>query len=87
MLLSGQTTTESYGKLLAWAEHEDAFDMMMNGIGLQPGGGLLVLEIQEKILSFLVQCAEIILHDVLTNNPSKPSTQTSVPRHLFPPAL
>jgi hypothetical protein len=84
MLLSGQTTAESYGKLLAWAEDEDAFDMMNNGIGLQPGRGLLVLEIQEKILSFLVQCAEIILHDVLTNNPSKPSTQTSVPRHLSP---
>ena len=84
MLLSGQTSPESYGKLLAWDEHQDAFEMITNGLGLQPGNGLLVLEIQEKILHFLVQCAEIILDDILKNNPSKSSVQSSLPLHLSP---
>ena len=84
MLLSGQTSPDSYGKLLAWAEHQGAFDMMANGIGLQPGIGLLVLEVQEKILRFLVQCAEITLHDVLKTNPSSLSVQRSLPVDLSP---
>ena len=58
--------------------------MMTNGLGLQPGDGLLVLEIQEKILHFLVQCAEIILGDILGNNPSKSSVRSSLVTHLSP---
>lgn len=82
MLLSGQTSPESYGKLLGWDEYPE---MINSGLGLEPGRGLLVLEIQEKILHFLVRCAEIILDDLLKNNSSKPSVQSSL-LHL-PPLL
>ena len=43
----------------------DAFELMWAGIGWHPGDGLLILEIQETIMGFLVQCAELILHDLL----------------------
>ena len=84
MLLSGQTSPETYGKIIAWDKVSDAFEMMMIGIGVQPGEGLLVLEIQEKILRFLVRCAEIILHDLVPRNFRNPSKPISL---LEPPSL
>ena len=42
---------------------------MIYGIGFQAGEGLLVLEVQQKILGFLVRCAENILHDLLPLKP------------------
>lgn len=77
MLLSGQTTPETYGQLQYWGDDKtfnlNVFDAMMRDIGMQPGEGLLVLEIQEKLLHFLVRCAELILHDL---SPLKTSTSS-----------
>ncbi|MCJ1405640.1 hypothetical protein MMC11_008869 [Xylographa trunciseda] len=64
MLLHGQTTQHTYGKLVSWDDDDNAFDWMMSGIGKQPGEGLLILEIQKRVLEFLVQCCQLILADL-----------------------
>ena len=37
----------------------------MSGLGIQPGEGILILEIQQRLLAFLVQCCELIMSDML----------------------
>ncbi|MCJ1385502.1 hypothetical protein MMC17_008625 [Xylographa soralifera] len=64
MILHGQTTLHAYGKLLSWSDDDRAFDWMMSGVGKQSGEGLLILEIQKKILEFLVQCCRLLLADL-----------------------
>jgi len=54
MYLEGETV-ESYGKLMAFTE-----DSHLIG-GFQPGIGLLILEIQQKIMEFLVKWCETLL--------------------------
>jgi hypothetical protein len=60
MFLDG-TTVETYGRL---DDSSEAFDMMLSSRAFHPGHGLLILEIQQKILNFLVQCCRIILQDL-----------------------
>ena len=62
MFLSGRTTPQTYGELVP-NNGNDAINLEMAGITQSPGDGLLVLEIQEKLLRFLVRVAELILHD------------------------
>lgn len=64
MLLHGQTTPETYGKLVSWDDHEDAFDWMHSGLQFHPGMGLLVLQIQQEVLQFLVQCCQAMFQDL-----------------------
>jgi hypothetical protein len=64
MLINGMTEQKDYGKLLAWSEHEDAFDWMHQRKQFLPGEGLLILEFQERLLEFLVECCQKILHDI-----------------------
>jgi hypothetical protein len=78
MLLTGKTTPETYGSIISWEEEPDAFALMMTEIGVQPGDGLVVLEIQDRLLQFLVHCAELVLHDLLQNVNVSPSRQVSV---------
>ena len=80
MMLTGQTSPTTYGRLLDWSLREEAQDLIKIGIGDQPGEGLVTLEIQEKILHFLIECADNILHDLL------PLASTSVPQQLPPPS-
>ena len=54
MYLEGETV-ESYGKLMAFTEDSHQIG------GFQPGIGLLILEIQQKIMEFLVKWCEILL--------------------------
>jgi len=70
MLLTGQKTPSTYGRLVAWDDDVEAFDMMSKGTGIQPGEGLLVLEIQQRKLRFLLKCAQIILQDLPLEDPS-----------------
>jgi hypothetical protein len=85
MFFSGALVPETYGKIVAWQERpfgftdDDAFELMWSGIGWQPGDGLLILEIQETVLRFLVKCAELILHDLL------PLKAPPIPVRLFSP--
>ena len=64
MLLHGQMTPDTYGQIIAWEDNDDAFDWMIQGQGIQPGEGLLILEIQKKVLYFLVTCCILILSDM-----------------------
>ena len=81
----GFLVPEGYGNLFAWQEipfaftDDDAFELMWSGIGWQPGDRLVILEIQETVLRFLVQCAELILHDLL------PLKTPPIPVRLFSP--
>jgi hypothetical protein len=67
MMLTGQTCPARYGMLLDCSVHDNAQSLIG---GDQPGEGLVTLEIQEKILRFLVRCAEIILPDLLQSSKS-----------------
>ncbi|KAL4863409.1 hypothetical protein BDV12DRAFT_177532 [Aspergillus spectabilis] len=65
MILNGFTThTPEYGKLLAWSDHPEAFELMTSRKQFLPGEGLLILEVQQRIFEFLLRCCELILHDV-----------------------
>ena len=64
MVLLGQTTPTTYGRLISWDDDESAFDMMSRGVGIQPGEGLLTLEIQQRKLQFIRACVQTILEDL-----------------------
>ncbi|KAK2755094.1 hypothetical protein FQN54_006623 [Arachnomyces sp. PD_36] len=65
MILNGMTgNTRDYGKLMAWSEHPDAFDWMHQQKQFLPGEGLVILEAQQRVLAFLVQCCLQLLHDI-----------------------
>jgi hypothetical protein len=64
MMFTNRNTPETYGQLIAWDEHPDAFDWMHTQKGMHPGYGLLLLEIQEKVFGFLVECCKRIMHDI-----------------------
>jgi hypothetical protein len=85
IFFAGVLVPEAYGMLASWQEvpfgftDDDAFELMWSGIGWQPGDGLVILEIQETVLRFLVKCAELILHDLL------PLKVAPIPVRLFSP--
>jgi len=64
MILHGATDAHSYGELVAWEDHSDAFEWMHTMRQFIPGEGLPVLEIQERVLDVLVQCCRAIIHDI-----------------------
>jgi hypothetical protein len=67
MLLRGDNS-KTYGRLLSWDDHEDAFEWSMNGYGHTPGEGLLVLEIQDRLMKFFVNFCPSLLHDIPAND-------------------
>ena len=76
MFLEGEEF-ETYGRLVAWKGNDDAMMKVMSRLQYQPGEGLLILEIQQRILRFLVECCEGILHDhspaaLIRNFPANP---------------
>ena len=64
MILNGCAKSADYGKLLNWDDHEDAFEWMQSRLQFEPGEGLLILEAQERLLSFLVDCCKQVLHEI-----------------------
>ncbi|KAL9578286.1 MAG: hypothetical protein Q9212_005811 [Teloschistes hypoglaucus] len=80
MILIGQKSASTYGHVLSWDDDVDAFDKMSAGIGIQPGEGLIIMEIQQRKMAFLRSCAENILQDL-------PLNDTSVPKQPPPPDL
>ncbi|KAK3956136.1 hypothetical protein QBC32DRAFT_164917 [Pseudoneurospora amorphoporcata] len=66
MILNGvdEKHPDDYGKLLSWDEHPSNFELAMSQRQFLPGEGLLVLEVQDRLLSFLVKCCTEILHDI-----------------------
>ncbi|EON69971.1 hypothetical protein W97_09236 [Coniosporium apollinis CBS 100218] len=84
MLFNSQTTPETYGRLYSWEENNKALDWMITGVGFPPGHGLNLLEIQERILHFLVECCQLILHDVPPSALTDPSSVATQPE---PPSI
>ncbi|KLJ11943.1 hypothetical protein EMPG_12908 [Blastomyces silverae] len=82
MTLEGETVN-TYGRMVSWDEDDEAFDLMYSGIGVQPGEGLLILEIQDKIMEFLVNCCRGILQDM---DPTA-LTDPHIPIQPEPPAI
>ncbi|KAG6356098.1 hypothetical protein INS49_015483 [Diaporthe citri] len=64
MILNGATGPDEYGRLLAWQKHPHVFDWLRSGKQFQPQEGFMILEAQEGLLSFLVDCCKNILHDI-----------------------
>ncbi|GFF99300.1 hypothetical protein IFM61392_00759 [Aspergillus lentulus] len=64
MMFTGRTTPETYGELIAWDDDDDASSWLHNGKGFHPGHGLVLLEIQQRIYKFLLDCTHQILHDI-----------------------
>ncbi len=62
--LNGVTSLDEYGKLIAWDDHPDAFDWMHTRRQFMPGEALDILEAQERLMKFLVNCCEQILHEI-----------------------
>ena len=79
MLLAGQNSQGTYGRMISWETDVQACGMMVRGTGLQPGEGLHVMEIQQRKLCFLHRCAELILQDFQLRDLSVP--QQPVPAH------
>ncbi|MCJ1236686.1 hypothetical protein MMC14_004668 [Varicellaria rhodocarpa] len=79
MLLNGKITSATYGQLVAWNDDDEAYDLLMSGIGFQPGMGLQVLKTQQRLLRFLVQCCHLILHDLPSNSWVDASVQPEPP--------
>jgi len=63
MYLAGQLTVESYGRLVHWDDEGVVFGTVGQTLQFEPGHGLLVLELQSRILDFLVECCAEILKD------------------------
>ncbi len=62
--LNGMTLPGDYGKLVAWEDHEDAFEWMHTRKQFLPGEALDILEAQDRLLRFLIHCCEQVLHDI-----------------------
>ncbi|KAJ5038242.1 uncharacterized protein L3040_007109 [Drepanopeziza brunnea f. sp. 'multigermtubi'] len=61
--LDGDTAT-SYGRLASWKDDMNALDDVMHDRSFNFGYGLITLEIQDRIMQFLIDCCRLILHDM-----------------------
>ena len=63
MLFLCRHTPEPYGVLTDWIHNSKAREWLENRIGFWVGQGLIILDIQQKILEFLVKCCYVIFQD------------------------
>lgn len=64
MIFLGITDCERYGGILQWKYQNEARESVTSGRGMHPGHGMQVLRIQCFVLTFLVNCCKVILHDI-----------------------
>ncbi|KAK5125371.1 hypothetical protein LTR85_000480 [Meristemomyces frigidus] len=64
MLFKDRTTAETFGELRSFDNTHEGMELMAGFKGLPVGSGLVVLEIQKRIMRFLVDCCKDILHDM-----------------------
>ncbi|KAI1083125.1 hypothetical protein F5B20DRAFT_528684 [Whalleya microplaca] len=83
MMFRGRKTPETYGQLYSWDDHEDASEWLSSERGNHPGEGLWILEIQDRLYDFLVNCCRQILHDI----PAKSLADSSLPVLPEPPLV
>ncbi|KIK68788.1 hypothetical protein GYMLUDRAFT_36279 [Collybiopsis luxurians FD-317 M1] len=63
MYFTGQRDAQTYGTIASWNE-DYAWEDSMIDVAMQPGEGLVALEAQQKMMSFLLKCAKSITHDL-----------------------
>lgn len=61
--LGSQKAHETYGSIVSWDSDLNSVQDLLLGKGFHLGEGLVVLEIQDRTLEFLVACTELMLHD------------------------
>jgi hypothetical protein len=78
-------SVDKYGELVSWDDDEDAFENLINGVGMSPGHGLKALEIQQRLWEFLLAWSLSLLHDIefpimaeISPNPGPPSSMVDV---------
>ncbi|KAJ4359588.1 uncharacterized protein N0V89_000143 [Didymosphaeria variabile] len=78
-------SVDNYGQLVSWDDDKDAFENMINGVGMHPGHGLKALEIQQRLWAFLVAWSLSLLHDIesptttdLSHNPGPPASMADI---------
>ncbi|CAO1629701.1 unnamed protein product [Sympodiomycopsis kandeliae] len=64
MLFRNHTSPEKYGEIVSWKEEPRAQQWIAKGLEMTPGTGLQVLQVQQRLLDFLVKVCARILHDV-----------------------
>lgn len=81
VMLLGATNENQYGNLIFCEDEAEAARMITSGVHYALDTGLLVLEAEQRMLSFLLDCCRAILHDVLrqdhdpaTENPDQLQT-------------
>lgn len=57
MIFEDQNTPQTYGQLCSSTKDTTSG-------GMEPGEGIIVLEVQQRLLRFLERCTELILHDL-----------------------
>ncbi|KAG0043472.1 hypothetical protein BGZ83_011356 [Gryganskiella cystojenkinii] len=83
MMLTGRTTPTTYGQVHAWSDNKDARAFLWSGLGEEPGKGLQVLAVQERVYSFLLECCLQVLQDKSRESLEKDTS----PIEPEPPAL
>lgn len=83
MMFLGRNTPNTYGELISSSIESDAFSWLSSRKGMSPGEGLQLLEIQERLYHFLVECCLSVLHDTSRES----LMQGDVPVQPEPPAL
>ena len=64
MVFTGRQTPETHGELLSWTSLPGDVQTMIRKQELGPGLGLPVLEAQERLYRFLVDCCKSLLHEI-----------------------
>ncbi|KAF8860574.1 hypothetical protein BDZ45DRAFT_672478 [Acephala macrosclerotiorum] len=83
MMFSERRTPDTYGELVSWYDNPEAPEWMSSGIGFQPGEGIVLLEIQEEILRFLIRCCQLLMQDA----PVAELIKESIPIQPEPPSV
>lgn len=64
MVIVGQETEEDFGRIMSWDGDYEALILFLAGVNFDTGMGLLALEVQGRILEFLLECCYRIFHDI-----------------------
>jgi hypothetical protein len=83
MMFTERNTSETYGELISWDGNKDALIWLTSQRSMHTGHGLQILEIQQHVYSFLVECCALILHDI----PRESLADRETPVQHEPPAV
>ena len=67
MVFDDLVDPKEYGKILGWEGDPELVSSVKSRPSLLPGEGFCVLEMQERLHKFLLDCCQLILHDIPEN--------------------